>query len=217
MSDKSLQEAVMKELEWDPKVDPAHIGVSVKDGAVTLSGHVSSFAEKMAALRAAERVYGVKAVADELEIRLPGSSVRDDTDIAEHIAKALRWNTLVPDSVNAEVRDGHVTLRGEVEWMYQREAAEREVRDVTGVKSVINIISIKPRFKVMPSEIEQRVEEAIKRNADLDASSIWATTSNGVVHLHGHVHSVWEKKIAEEAAASAPGVEEVDNEIMVAP
>jgi osmotically-inducible protein OsmY len=217
MEDKRLQEAVMRELEWDPKVDAAHIGVSAKDGAVTLSGHVSSYSEKMAALKAAERVYGVRAVADELEVRLPGSSVRDDTDIAEHIAEELRWNTLVPDTVEAEVRDGFVTLRGEVEWTYQREAAERAIRDITGVRGVTNLITVKPRIKPKPTDVEQRVAEAIQRLASLDARSIWASTSNGTVHLHGHVHSLWEKKVAEEAAASAPGVQKVENHIVVTP
>jgi osmotically-inducible protein OsmY len=215
--DRRIQEAVMRELEWDPKVDAANIGVSASNGAVTLSGYVSSYSEKMAAIRAAERVYGVKAVADELEIRLPGSMARDDTALAEEIARELEWNTLVPDTVDAEVRNGWVTLRGEVEWTYQRNAAERAVRDVTGVKGVSNLITVKPRVKPRPTEVEQRVQEAIARNADLDARSIWATTTNGVVHLYGHVHSLWEKRVAEEAAEAAPGVEKVENHIVVTP
>jgi osmotically-inducible protein OsmY len=215
--DKSLQEAVMKELEWDPKVDAAHIGVSVKDGAVTLSGHVSSYSEKFAAVRAAERVFGVKAVADEIEVRLPGSSIRDDSDLAEQIARVLRWNTNVPDTVEAEVRDGWVTLRGEVEWSYQRDAAKRAVRDLTGVKGVTNLITVKPHVKPTPAEVERRIAEAIERQASLDARSIWATTSNGTVHLHGTVHSVWERRVAEQAAASAAGVEKVEDHIVVTP
>jgi osmotically-inducible protein OsmY len=215
--DKSLQEAVMKELEWDPKVDAAHIGVSAKDGAVTLSGHVPSYSEKFAAVRAAERVFGVKAVADEIEVRLPGSSVRDDSDLAEQIARVLSWNTYVPETVEAEVRDGWVTLRGEVEWSFQRDAAKRAVRDLTGVKGVSNLITMKPRVKPTPAEVEERVAEAIERQASLHPRRIWATTSNGTVHLHGTVHSVWEKRVAEEAAASAAGVAKVEDHIAVTP
>ncbi|MGZ4410222.1 MAG: BON domain-containing protein [Gaiellaceae bacterium] len=215
MDDQTLQRRVMEELEWDPKIDAAHIGVAAKDGAVTLTGHVASYSEKYAAVRAAERVYGVKAVADEIQVRLPASSVRDDTDLAEAVARELRWNTLVPDTVDAEVRHGIVTLRGEVEWAYQREEAERAVRHLTGVLSVANMIVVKP--KVKPSEIEKRVSEAIQRAASLDARSIWVTTTNGAVHLHGHVHSLYEKRLAENAAKAAPGVVEVDNEILVTP
>jgi osmotically-inducible protein OsmY len=217
MDDKSLQAAVLRELEWDPKIDAAHIGVSAKNGAITLTGHVSSYSEKLAAVRAAERVYGVKAVADEIQVKLPGTSIRDDTELAEEIARELRWNSLVPDTVKAEVRKGFVTLRGEVKWSFERDAAERTVRDITGVTGVSNLITIKPSVKPKPSEIEQRVADAIKRMADLDARSVWATTTNGTVHLHGTVHSFYEKQLAENAAKAAPGVMNVDNEIAVVP
>jgi osmotically-inducible protein OsmY len=215
--DQDLQRQVMKELEWDPQVSAAHIGVAVTNGAVTLTGHVSTYSEKLAAVRAAERVYGVKAVADEIEVRLPGTGIRDDSDIAEAIAGVLRWNNLVPDTVEAEVRHGFVTLKGEVDWSYQREAAEKAVRDVKGVRGVSNLIAVKPRKAPKPEDIEQRIADAIRRTADLDARRVWVTTSNGTVHLHGTVHSLYEKRIAEQAAAAAPGVEEVDNEIVVVP
>jgi osmotically-inducible protein OsmY len=214
-SDKRIQEEVLRELEWDPEVDAAHIGVSVEEGAVTLTGHVSSYSEKLAAVRAAERVYGVKAVADEIEVRLPGSAARDDTDIAEAIAQVLRWNTLVPDTVEAEVRQGYVTLRGEVDWSYQRDAAERAVRDVKGVKGVTSLITVKSRAK--PTDIEQRIQEAIRRAANMDARQIWVTTTNGTVVLHGTVHSLYEKKVAEQEALAAPGVQKVENRITVVP
>jgi osmotically-inducible protein OsmY len=215
MTDKALQEAVMRELEWDPSIDAAHIGVSAKNGSVTLSGHVSSYAEKWAAVRAAERVYGVTAVADELTVKLPSSSKRDDSEIAEQIATTLRWNTMVPDTVRAEVRNGFVTLRGEVEWSYQKTEAERAIRNTTGVTGVTNLITVKPRVK--PSDIEKRIQEAITREADLDARSIWVATRNGTAELHGTVHSFWEKRLAEQAASSAPGVSKVENKLTVVP
>jgi osmotically-inducible protein OsmY len=215
MDDKALQTAVMNELKWDPEVSPAHIGVAVKDGAVTLTGSVTSYSEKYSAVRAAERVYGVKAVADEIEVKLPNSSKRDDSDIAEAIVHALRWNALVPDSVHVEVRNGYVTLRGDVEWNFQRDAAVRAVRDVIGVKGVANLITVKPKVKA--SEVKQRVQEAIERTASIDARGVYVTATNGTVHLHGTVHSLFEKRVAENAAKAAPGVKKVDNEIMVMP
>jgi len=215
MDDKTLQEAVIEELEWDPELDSAQIGVAAKDGAVTLTGHVSSYAEKWAAVKAAERVAGVVAVADELEVRLPSSSLRDDTDIAESIARALRSHVSVPASVDAEVRHGYVTLRGEVDWSYQRDAAERVARNTLGVKGVSNLISLKP--KVKPAQIEQRIADAIKRMASLDAKQITVTATDGTVHLRGRVHSWYEKRLAEQEAKSAPGVSKVDNQITVVP
>jgi len=215
MDDKALQEAVIQELEWDPQLDSAHIGVAAKDGAVTLSGHVSSYAEKRAAVEAAERVAGVVAVADELEVRLPSSSIRDDSDIAESIAHSLRSNVSVPDSVDAEVRDGYVTLRGKVNWSYQREAAERVARTTLGVKGVSNLITLKANVK--PVQIERRIAEAIKRMANLDSNQITVTATDGTVHLRGRVHSWYEKRLAEQEAKSAPGVSKVDNQITVVP
>jgi osmotically-inducible protein OsmY len=217
VQDQELKAAVERELEWEPKVDSSKIGVFVKDGAVTLTGEVSSYSEKLAAVKAAERVYGVRAVADEIKVELPGASTRDDTDLAAELTRELTWNTEVPDTVDAEVRNGYVTLRGQVEWTYQREAAERVVRNLTGVRGVTNLITVKPPAESRPEEIEQRIAEALHRMADLDARSIWVTKSNGTVRLHGHVHSLYEKKIAEYAAASAPGVTKVENDIVVTP
>jgi osmotically-inducible protein OsmY len=215
MDDEALQEDVLEELKWDPEIDAAHIGVAVKNGAVTLSGHVSTFAEKWAAVKAAERVEGVVAVADEIKVKLPSSSVRDDSDIAESIAQAFRSHVSIPDSVDAEVRNGIVTLRGEVTWSYQRDAAERVARNTMGVTGVSNLITVKP--KVKPEQVEQRIANAIRRMADLDADQITVTTTNGTVHLHGRVHSWYEKELAEREARSAPGVMYVDNEITVVP
>ena len=169
-SDKALQEAVMRELEWDPSVDAAHIGVAAKDGAVTLTGHVSTYSQKWAAVRAAERVFGVKAVADELKVKLSSVDTRDDQDIAEQIAETFRWNTLVPDNVRAEVRNGWVTLKGEVEWTYQKNEAERAIRNIKGVTGVTNLITVKPKVKPSPAEVEERIKDAITREANLDVA-----------------------------------------------
>jgi osmotically-inducible protein OsmY len=217
MDDETIQEQVRRELEWDPEVDSAYIGVAAKDGAVTLTGHVGSYAQKLAAVSAAERVYGVKAVADEIKVKLPSSALRDDTDVAEAISRALQWNTSVPDTVETEVRNGFVTLRGEVQWPYQRDAAEGAVRPLAGVTGVSNLIVVKPSTKPNPKELQQRIAEAIKRMAELDARSIEATTSNGTVHLRGIVRTCHEKKLAEDAAKSAPGVQAVRNNVIVVP
>ncbi len=215
-SDKTMRDSVTRELEWDPMLDADRIGVSAKDGAIVLSGHVPAYAHKRAAVRAAERVYGVRAVADEIEVKLSGSSVRDDADIAEEITRLMKWNMAIPDAVKAEASRGIVTLRGEVEWGYQRSEAERAIRYLGGVRSVNNQITIKPHSP-KPADVEDRVSEAIERMADLDARSVWVTTSNGTVHLHGHVHSFAERRIAKRAAESAPGVAKVENYVYVTP
>jgi osmotically-inducible protein OsmY len=215
-SDEILKREVERELEWDPQVEHERIGVIVKDGAVTLTGYVSKYGKKCAALHAAERVHGVRAVADEIGVRLPGSVGGDDSAIAEAIARSLRWNTNVPDNVKAEVRDGVVVLRGEVEWEYQRNAAERAVRNVRGVTGVSNLIVVKPRTK-KTADVEQRIREAIERCAGLDVDSLSITTENSTVLLRGKVRSLREKHVAEEEAASAPGISKVDNELEVVP
>jgi osmotically-inducible protein OsmY len=217
MSDEALRDGVEKELKWDPKVDSTHIGTSTKDGAVTLTGRVASYGEKWAAVKAAERVYGVRAVADEIEVQLPSSHIHDDAEIAEEIARTRKWNTLIPAAIEAEVRDGTVTLRGEVEWAYQRNETVRAFRHLAGVRGIVNRITVKPKRKPKASEVERRVEDAIERLADLDARSIWVTTSNGTVKLHGHVHSIAASRLAEHAAEAAPGVAYVKNELVVSP
>jgi osmotically-inducible protein OsmY len=216
-TDKTIEDAVMQELDWDPEVTATHFGVSAKDGAIVLTGRVSSYGQRVAAVRAAERIYGVRAVADEIEVELPGASVCQDAEIVETVLRQLRANTRVPDTVKVEVRDGLVTLRGTVEWSYQRDAAERPIELVRGVHAVTNLIKIKPRAKPRAADIERRVHAAIGRMADLDARSIGVTVRNGAVHLEGHVHSVAERRIAERAAAAAPGVRKVNNEITVTP
>ena len=215
-SDHTLREAVQRELEWDPRIDASHIGVTAKEGSVSLSGTVPSYRQKYEAVRASERVYGVQSVADDIAVKLPSAGRRSDSEISEEIARQRRWNTLIPDAVEADVRDGHVTLHGEVEWGYQRSDAERAIRHLVGVRGVNNNVIVKPHVPPKPADIEQRVNDAIERLADLDARSIWVSTeSDGKVKLHGHVHSMAERRFAEHAAQAAPGVRAVEDDLVV--
>jgi osmotically-inducible protein OsmY len=215
-NDKTMRESVLSELDWDAQIDAARIAVSAQDGTIVLSGHVPSYADKWAAVKAAERVYGVRTVADEIEVKLSGSSLRDDSDIAEDIARQLHTSTAIPKTVKAEVKNGYVTLRGEVEWNYQRTEAARTLRYLWGVQGLNNMITVKPKAG-KSLDIEERVASAIERMAHLDARSIWVTSTNGTVHLHGHVHSFSEKHTAGLVAASAPGVTKVENDVLVTP
>ena len=215
-ADLAIADAVRRELDWDPKVNATALGVTATGGAVVLTGVVSSNAEKLAAVKAAERVFGVRTVAVEIRVELPGASVVPDEEIAETIARQLHWNTVVPDTVEADVEHGFVTLRGTVEWSYQREAAERPINLVRGICGVTNLITIEPRVK-LSADLEERVHDAIARMADLDARLIGVAARDGTVYLHGTVHTFAERRIAERAAAAAPGVKRVNNELVVTP
>ncbi len=215
-SDKLMRESVVRELGWDAKVDADRIAVSANDGAIVLSGHVPTYADKWDAVKATERVYGVRAVADEIEVKLASSSERDDEDIAEDITRHLHSSTAIPATVTAEVKGGYVTLRGDVAWQYERVEAERALKYLWGVKGLANLITVKPAAP-KASDVAELVSEAIERMAHLDARSVWVTTTNGTVHLHGHVHSFSEKHAAGRAAGSAPGVTQVKNEVLVSP
>lgn len=215
-NDKTMRESVERELEWDAKLDANRIAVSATDGAIVLSGHVPTYSDKWDAVKAAERVYGVRAVADEMEVKLASSSERDDSDIAEDITRQLHASSAIPQTVHAEVKQGYVTLRGEVQWNYQRTEAERTLRYLWGVKGLANMITIMPQAPKV-TDVAQRVSEAIERMAHVDARSVWVTATNGTVHLHGHVHSFAEKRTAGLAAASAPGVTHVANDVLVTP
>ena len=215
-SELQLHQDVIEELRWDPRVNQAEIGVSVKGGVVTLTGSVETFAQKYAAERAVQRVAGVRAIAEELHVR-PASSIQpDDTQIAHSAVKALSWNIEVPaDKIAVKVEGGWITLKGEVPWNFQRVAAERAVRYLSGVKGLLNLIEVKPAISA--TEVKSKIEAALKRNAELDAKRITVDTSDGKVTLKGNVRSWTERVDAENAAWAAPGVKEVEDRLVVAP
>ena len=210
-----LQRHVMDELAWEPRVDAAEIGVSVESGIVILNGTVKSFPEKWAAERAAQRVLGVRAVTDEIAVKLPGGSEHTDTDIARAAANSLEWNTSVPrNRIKLLVKDGFITLDGNVEFYYQKNEAEQAIRNLTGVKGVYNEIAVKP--VVLAADIKSKIEKALERAAEVDAKKISVEAQNSRVILRGNVRTWVEREEAVRAAWAAPGVSDVQNDIRIA-
>ena len=214
-SNIQLQSDVRAELAWDPRLDDAEIRVAATDGVVTLTGSVPSFADKWVAERAAERVFGVKAVANDLTVALPVTYQRSDTDIARAVVDALAWDVQVPEQqIKAAVTNGWITLEGNVDWQYHRDAAARAVRNLAGVRGVTNNIAITAR-PVASDDVKKSIREALERRADRTADHISVETTDGVVTLRGSVPSFGDRRAAEGAAWSAPGVTAVRDELAV--
>ncbi|HEV7409707.1 MAG TPA: BON domain-containing protein [Bradyrhizobium sp.] len=215
-SDGEIEKDVKAELEWDPDLDATDIAVSVKKGVVTLAGFVKSYTDKYEAEAAAKRVAGVVAVANDLEVRMPSVDERPDPDIAREAAQAVKSQLPISsENIKIIVKNGWVTLEGEVEWQYQRQTAENIVRRIKGVKGVSNTILLKPRAE--PTEVKRKIQEALRRSAEVDANRIEVEAHGSEVVLKGTVRSWIEREEAERAAWSAPGVTKVEDRIVVAP
>jgi osmotically-inducible protein OsmY len=214
-TDAQIQSDVLAELKWDPRVQPNEIGVIVKNGVVTLTGWVDSYTKRWAAEDAAHRVRGVKAVANDIEVRLSNEDKRTDADIAAAAVRALEWDAFISvDTLDVTVSNGWVTLKGEVEWNFQKQDAERVVRRLVGVTGVTNLITVKPR--VAASELKQKIEQALLRTVQEDAKRIEVEVDGDAVILKGTVRSWAERQEAEREAWAAPGVASVDNRITIA-
>lgn len=214
MDDKHLRQDVIDELDFEPSIDAANIGVAVDAGVVTLTGHVPTYAQKASVEATVRRVKGVKGIAEEVEVRPFGANLTADDEIAKRALNTINWNTIVPrDAVTVEVRKGWVTLKGKLEWQYQKEAAGEAVRALSGVFGVVNQIEVAPRVSV--ADVKKRIEDALKRNAEVEADKIKVNVTDGQVTLEGRVDAWWERQAAERAAWAAPGVRAVVDHLRV--
>jgi osmotically-inducible protein OsmY len=215
LNNLELQKKVLDALDWEPSLDATRIGVAASGGVVTLTGQVPSYADRWTAERVIKLMAGVKGLANDLEVRLPGDARRTDTDLASAAVKALEWDVQVPHlKIKLRAADGWITLEGQVEWQFQREAAERAVRHLLGVKGVSNQITLTAR--VTPADLKNRIEAAFKRTAELEARRIRVETKGGTVVLDGTVHTWAERDEAERAVWAAPGVAAVEDHLAVA-
>jgi osmotically-inducible protein OsmY len=214
VNDASLKKLVEEELDWEPSVDAVGIGVGVKDGVVTLMGHVNSYAQKLAAEHAVQRVKGVRAIAEDLEVRFAGSATSADDEIARRAANVIDWDSSIPKGkVKAKVENGYVTLSGEVEWRYQADRARNHVADLFGVKGVTSLIAVKP--KVSASDVKDRIEKALMRSAEIEAKGIRVAVVDSSVTLEGQVDAWHDREVALQAAWAAPGIKNVTNNIRI--
>ncbi|MBY5323757.1 MULTISPECIES: BON domain-containing protein [Rhizobium] len=214
MDDITLRQNILDELEFDPSIDAASIGVAVDNGIVTLTGRVSSYSEKQTAEGVVKRVKGVRGIAEEIEVKVFSAYETSDEDIARRAASLIDWNVSVPkDTVQVKVQKGWVTLTGKVEWQYQKNAAAETVRDLGGVVGLSNLIEIAPR--VSAADVKKRIEDAFKRDAELESQGIRVEVSGGSVTLRGKVHTWSERRAAERAAWSAPGIKTLNDQIAV--
>jgi len=214
--DMEIQKDVVAALRWEPSLRDDDIAVGVRDGVVTLAGLVDSYPDKWTAERVASKVKGVKAIANDLEVKLPSRSTRPDPDLAHAAVDALRWDVAVPqDRIQVKVEKGWLTLEGEVDWFYQKEAAERAVRYLTGIAGVTNLITV--RARPTPSDVKQRIRQALERGAEFDVGRISVEIQGNKAILRGTVRSYAEMRDAERAARNAPGVTEVENKLTVDP
>ena len=214
-TDEDIQRDVLEELTWDIRVRPNEIGVVVKDGIVTLTGWVDSYLNKTAAQEDAHRVSGVKAFANDIEVRVPGSAERTDTDLARAALNALKWDAGIPtDKIDITVSQGWMTLKGAVDHFFQKRDAERAIERLSGVRGISNLLTVKPQ--PAPQDLKSQIQKALVRNAQTDASRITVEVQGSEIILRGTVSSYAEKKAAEETAFSAAGVSNVDNRIVIA-
>lgn len=215
MNDRQLRQDVIDELDFEPSIESADIGVAAENGIVTLTGHVPTYAQKLAAERAVWRVAGVKAIAQEIQVRIPGDKQHGDDEIAQRAVNILAWNTAVPgDRIHVKVQHGWVTLSGQLDWNYQRESAEDTIRKLSGVAGVINDITLKPSIQAV--DVKQRITDALKRHAEVEASKVQINVRDGsTVSLEGEVDNWDERQAVVHAAWSTPGVSKVDDRLRI--